>query len=63
MKCRTKKIIGLLLAAFGVLFAANAIVAGPRAFGGGTPAVVGLILCGAVWLVCGVAMFLRSNTE
>jgi hypothetical protein len=63
MKNRNKKVVGLLLAGFGILFAANAIVAGPRAFGCGIAAVVGSILAGALWVACGAWMFLRSNAD
>jgi hypothetical protein len=62
MKNNKRKVIGLVLASMGVLFAANAIVAGPRAFGCGMPAVVGSICAGAALLVCGAAMLLQNDS-
>jgi hypothetical protein len=62
MKNRKKNAIRLALVGAGVLFAANAIVAGRHAFGWGIAAVAGSILVGALLVGCGVAMLLRHDT-
>jgi hypothetical protein len=63
MKYSRRKVIGLLLIGSGMLFAANGVIAGPRAFALGTAAVVGSVLAGALWVACGVAVLLQKTNE
>ena len=52
--CKCRLAWGVVLVCAGVLFAANALVSGPRAFGGGWMAVAAMCVCGAVLVAVGI---------
>ncbi len=56
-----KRLIGWLYLAFGTLMAANAIVAGPHAFGGGWSAVILMTGAGSVMVLCGLYILWQNR--
>lgn len=56
-----RSIVGSGIAIVGVLVALNGIVAGPRTFGFGWYAVIGLVLAGLLILLCGLLLCRSSE--
>jgi hypothetical protein len=57
-----RKIAGMVLAVGGVLVGLNALVSGPRAFGLGWMAVVGMCVAGVALLACGMWLLAGRST-
>jgi len=60
-KRNIRRYAGVVLMAAGILFAASALVSGPRAFGGRGTAVVALCMAGALLAAGGLALFVQKN--
>ncbi len=61
--CKCHRAWGIVLVFAGALFAANALVSGSHAFGGGWTAVVGMCVCGAVMAAAGVTALRRGGSR